>query len=43
MAGKIKVLIVHHTANLDGSSISLLNLLEGFDKEKIQLEIANSR
>jgi len=39
MAGKIKVLIVHHTANLDGSSISLLNLLEGFNREKLQLEI----
>jgi len=39
MAEKIKVLIVHHTANLDGSSISLLNLVEGVDKEEIQLEI----
>lgn len=39
MAEKIRVLIVHHTANLDGSSISLINLIEGFDKEKIQLEI----
>lgn len=35
----MKVLIVHHTANMDGSSISLLNLIEGIDKDKIKLEI----
>lgn len=39
MAEKIKVLIVHHTANLDGSSISLLNLLKGLDKEEVRLTI----